>query len=75
MATTGDIAAELRTDEREVAFLDGLGAPERSMLLETIREAAAIRDDELRAAVDGALGFIPRPLRGRVVKLLGGGRG
>lgn len=75
MASVGELAAELRIDEAELAFLADASPAERSALFDAIRTAAATRDRELRDAVDGALGFIPRPLRGRVVKLLRGGRG
>lgn len=74
-ASVGDIATELRVDETDLAFLDDATAAQRRELLDAITAAAAARDLELRRAVDDALSFIPKPLRGRVVKLLRGGRG
>ncbi len=75
MASVRDVAAELRVADDEVAFLAECDPGQRAVLLAAIREAAETRDRELREAVDGALGFIPKPLRGRVMKLLGAGRG
>lgn len=74
MTTVGDIAAELGVAESELAYLEDVSADERHALLGVIHAAALQRDRELREAVDGALGFVPKPLRGRVVKLLRGGR-
>lgn len=75
MASVEEIAALIGVEHDDVAFLDEASHADRRSLVEAFERAARARDSELRAAVDKALGFIPRPLRGRVLKLLGGGRG
>lgn len=75
MASVADLARELRVDERELTFLSTCPAEDRARLLATIRTAAETRDREIKAAVDASLRFVPRPLRGRVVKLVRGSRG
>ncbi|WP_436795435.1 hypothetical protein [Actinospongicola halichondriae] len=75
MATVGEIAGVVGLDEDACAFLGAASVAERRSLVAAIERAAKDRDRELRAAVDHALGFIPRPLRGRVLKMLGGSRG
>ncbi len=71
MGDLGEFAAALGVDEQDVAFLEEAAEAERAALVSAVRAAGASRDEELRQAVDRALGFIPRPLRGRVMKLLG----
>lgn len=71
MTSLGELAESLGVDEDDVAFLADASAKERDALVTAVRAAGAARDEELRQAVDRSLGFIPRPLRGRVMKLLG----
>jgi hypothetical protein len=73
MTSLGDIADLVGLDESEVAFLDAATPAQRAALVSAIESAGRSRDAALRDAVDDALGFVPRPLRGRVVKMLGGG--
>lgn len=75
MATVGELAALVGLDEDDVAFLEEADPVERQALADAIQAAGRARDRELRDAVDNALKFVPRPLRGRVMKLIGGGRG
>ncbi len=75
MATVGELAAALGLDEAACAFLGDASVTDRRSLADAIERAGKDRDRELRTAVDQALGFVPRPLRGRVLKMLGGGRG
>lgn len=70
MTSLGDLAESLGVDEADVAFLADAPAKDRDALVTAVRAAGAARDEELRQAVDRSLGFIPRPLRGRVMKLL-----
>lgn len=65
----------MRVEESEIGFLDLAQPDDRARLLAAIRSAAETRDRELRDAVDSALGFIPKPLRGRIVTLLRARRG
>jgi hypothetical protein len=74
MTSLGDIADLVGLDESEVAFLDTATPAQRAALVSAIESAGRSRDVALRDAVDDALGFVPRPLRGRVVRMLGGGR-
>ncbi|MDE0803296.1 MAG: hypothetical protein OSA99_08225 [Acidimicrobiales bacterium] len=75
MASVGEIAARIGVEEDDVAFLDAADPADRQALVEAIDAAGLARDRELLDAVDNALKFVPRPLRGRVLKLIGGGRG
>ncbi len=70
-----DIADLVGVGTDDVAFLDRASAADRTALRNAVDQAGRARDAELREAVDKALGFVPRPLRGRVLKMLGGGRG
>ena len=75
MASVGEVAALVGVDEDAISFLEGASPADLESLGDAIAAAGRARDAELREAVDNALKFIPRPLRGRVVKMLGGGRG
>lgn len=74
-ASVEAIAALVGVDGDDVAFLADAAETDRMALLRAVADAGKERDVELREAVDKALGFVPRPLRGRVLKMLGGGRG
>lgn len=75
MSVVDELADELGTDTESLSFL--LEAEEADVrdLLDAYRAARSAREQELRDAVDRALGIVPRPLRGRVRKLIGGRRG
>lgn len=75
MASVGEVAALVGLEEGDVAFLDAATPADRQALVDAIGSAGRERDRELRDAVDDALKFVPRPLRGRVLKMIGGGRG
>lgn len=75
MAEVEEIAERVGLGIDDVSFLAAASAADRKALVDAIDRAGRARDAELRDAVDNALGFVPRPLRGRVMKLLGGGRG
>lgn len=71
MSEMDDLAGALGVDDDDVAFLADASTQEKEALVTAVRAARAARDEELRQAVDRSLGFIPRPLRGRVMKMLG----
>lgn len=71
MSEVNDLAGALGVDDVDVAFLADASTQEKEALVTAVRAARAARDEELRQAVDRSLGFIPRPLRGRVMKMLG----
>ena len=75
MIEAPDLDAAIRIAAQMEVFLDCHdlypGEAWKPKLARAIDEAARARDEELRLAVDGALGFVPRPLRGRIVKMLG----
>lgn len=75
MASVGEVAALVGLEEGEVAFLGAATTADRQALVDAIESAGRERDRELLDAVDDALKFVPRPLRGRVLKMIGGGRG
>ncbi len=62
------VAAGLDADA--VAFLADADPAERGALLDALDGARRRRARELAEAVDAALGFVPRPLRGRLVRAL-----
>lgn len=75
MTSVGELAALVGLDDGEAAFLERATPADRQALADAIEAAGRARDAELVDAVDKALKFVPRPLRGRVMKLIGGGRG
>ena len=75
MSALSELADELDTDAETLSFLRDADEADVRDLLDAYRDARAARDRELRDAVDGALGVVPRPLRGRVRKLIAGRRG
>ena len=75
MATVAEVAELVGLREGEVAFLESAAPADRQALIDAIESAGRARDRELRDAVDEALKFVPRPLRGRVLKMIGGGGG
>lgn len=75
MSAVEELADELGTDADTLSFLREADEVDVRDLLDAYRDARAARERELRDAVDGALGVVPRPLRGRVRKLIAGRRG
>lgn len=64
------IAAELRVPAAEVAFLADLDDTVREDLHRALVHARNHQERALREAFDGSVRLVPRPLRGRVRKLL-----
>jgi hypothetical protein len=75
MSAVEELADELGTDTESLSFLLDADEADVRELLDAYRAARSAREQELRDAVDRALGVVPRPLRGRVRKLIGGRRG
>ena len=75
MSAVEELADELGTDADTLSFLRDADEADVRDLLAACRDARAARERELADAVDGALGVVPRPLRGRVRKLIAGRRG
>ena len=75
MSVVDELADELGTDTESLSFLLDADEADVRDLLDAYRAARSAREQELRDAVDRALGVVPRPLRGRVRKLIGGRRG
>ena len=75
MSAVEELADELGTDAETISFLRDADEADVRDLLDAYRAARVGRERELRDAVDGALGVIPRPLRGRVRRLIAGRRG
>lgn len=73
MAALDDLAGATGLDASSLAFLEDDDEHDVAALAEAVRVARARRDAELRAAIERAFGVVPRPLRARIRKLLGGG--
>lgn len=61
----------------ELAVLEGFGTTEVAGLADAVERAFRVQRAEVDESLDSALGFIPRPIRGRARRLLfpGGGHG
>lgn len=68
-----DLARDLRVPVEAVAFLEAADADTLVALHEAVRRAHVRQERELAAAFEGTVTVVPRPLRGRVRKLLTGG--
>lgn len=66
----GALAARLRVDRTDVAFLDGVDPATVTRLHTAVVDAHDRQERALTEAFEGTITVIPRPLRGRVRKLL-----
>jgi len=64
------VARQLRVPAAKLAALQSLDAADRAEFAATVGEAVARQSREIAESLEAALGFIPRPLRGRASKLL-----
>lgn len=64
------LQSRLPLDKDAVAFLKMLPAQQQGVLVRAITAAQDTQQQRLEKALDGAIGFIPAPLRGRARKLL-----
>ena len=71
------LAGTVGVARSELAMLEGFSTADVSMLADAVERAFLVQRAEVDQSLDSALGFIPRPLRGRARRLLfpGGGRG
>lgn len=67
------LAADLRVDVAEIAFLHDLDRATLDDLHAALVEARRRQERALGEAFEGTVTLVPRPLRGRVRKLLLGG--
>lgn len=68
-----DLASDLGVTPGDVAFLGEVEGDVLATLHEALRRAHARQERALAEAFEGTITLIPRPLRGRVRKLLLGG--
>lgn len=66
------LAHDLGVDPTEVAFLAAVDTDTVAALHTAFRDARARQERELAEAFEGSITLVPRPLRGRVRKLLVG---
>ncbi len=67
------LAHDLGAARSDVQFLDRLGETELATLHAALRNARAAQERALAEAFEGTIRLVPRPLRGRIRRLLVGG--
>lgn len=67
------LASDLGVAPRDVGFLEQVETDVLANLHDALRQAHARQEQALAQAFEGTITLIPRPLRGRVRKLLLGG--
>ena len=67
------LARDLGVAPAEIAFLAEVGDDTVAVLQSAFQDARARQERELAAAFEDTITLVPRPLRGRVRKLLVGG--
>ena len=70
------LAELLRVPATDLSALSRFSAAETATLADVVEEAMRVQATEFAAALEAAVGVVPRPLRGTARKMLfGGGRG
>lgn len=64
------LSRTLKVAPGEFAVLRSYPDEQLSVLAGAVERAVTVQREEIDASLEGALGFIPRPLRGRARKLL-----
>lgn len=68
-----ELETELDLDERAQLLVDSLSVDEAARLASTIRQARTEYAHALDTFAEGAVGALPRPLRGRAARIISRG--